>query len=102
LVWRKTFDRSAARSCIEAEDFELAHYGRFTQLVRSAKIQYTWVSQHTRGLESLVTLDLSPQGAATLVNLRHEGLPDDEMGHKHEFGWAHYLEQLASHAGVKS
>jgi len=78
------------------ETFELAHYGRFIAVDRPKRIQHTWVSQHTRGLESIVTVSLTPQGQQTLLTLRHEGVPDDEMGRMHEFGWKHYLDALSS------
>jgi uncharacterized protein YndB with AHSA1/START domain len=83
----------------ESGDFELAHYGRFIVVDRPKRIQYTWVSQHTRGLESVVTVDLKPQGQQTMLTLRHEGVPDDEMGRKHEMGWKHYLDLLAELVG---
>ena len=35
---------------------EKPHYGRFTIVDRPSKVQYTWMSLHTRGLESLVTV----------------------------------------------
>lgn len=76
-------------------DFELAHYGRFTSLDRPGRIQHTWVSQHTRGLESLVTLTFERKGQETLLTLRHENVPDDEKGRMHESGWKYYLESLA-------
>jgi len=79
----------------EAGDFELAHYGRFIVVERPKRIQHTWVSQHTRGLESVVTVYLKPQGGQTFLTLRHEGVPDDEMGRMHEMGWKHYLDLLA-------
>ena len=74
---------------------ELAHYGRFTILKRANKIQYTWVSQHTRGIESIVTLTLQAKGDETIVNLKHENLPDDEFGRLHKNGWNFYLGQLS-------
>jgi len=85
----------------EGGDFELAHYGRFTIVDRPTRIQHTWVSQHTRGLESLVTLRLEKQSQQTLLTLRHENVPDDEMGRMHELGWKHYLESLAGHFSKK-
>jgi len=75
----------------ETRDYELAHYGRFIVLDRPTRIRHTWVSQHTRGLESVVTVDLKPHGNQTSLTLRHEGIPDDKMGRMHESGWNHYL-----------
>lgn len=71
------------------------HYGRFTIVDRPSKVQYTWVSLHTRGLESLVTVTFQKKGEDTLLTLRHENLPDDEYGHGHEKGWGFLLSGFA-------
>jgi hypothetical protein len=42
-----------------------------------------------------VTVTLEKQGAGTLVTLRHAGVPDDEMGRKHQEGWSWILGALA-------
>ncbi len=71
------------------------HYGRFTILDRPSKVQYTWMSPNTRGLESLVTVIFAGKGEDTLLTLRHENLPDDEYGRSHEKGWDYFLGRLA-------
>jgi len=71
------------------------HYGRFTVVDRPTRVQYTWMSLHTRGLESLVTVTFQKQGENTLLTLRHENLPDDEYGRGHEKGWGHLASQFA-------
>lgn len=71
------------------------HYGRFTIVDRPSKVQYTWVSLHTRGLESLVTVTFQKKGEDTLLTLRHENLPDDEYGRGHEKGWDFLLSGFA-------
>jgi len=71
------------------------HYGIFTILDRPSKVQYTWMSLHTRGLESLVTVSFLGKGKDTLLTLRHENLPDDEYGRGHEQGWAFLMSQFA-------
>jgi uncharacterized protein YndB with AHSA1/START domain len=78
--------------------YELAHYGRFIAVTRPSKLQYTWVSQHTRGLESVVSLDLNEHKDGTRVTLTHTNLPDDEKGRMHEQGWLYYLTQLKNDA----
>jgi uncharacterized protein YndB with AHSA1/START domain len=37
------------------------HYGRFIALDRPNRIEHTWVSEATRGLESVVSLTCEPQ-----------------------------------------
>ncbi len=70
---------------------ERPHYGRFLVLDRGAKIQMTWMSNHTWGLESTVTVTFKAKGGDTLLTLKHANLPDDEMGHAHDEGWQHFL-----------
>jgi uncharacterized protein YndB with AHSA1/START domain len=73
--------------CIAHEGREWAHYGRFVALERPRRIEHTWVSEATRGLESVVTLTFEPEGDKTRVTLRHHGVPDDEFGRQHGEGW---------------
>ena len=80
-----------------SEGHEVAHFGRFTAVDRPARLQYTWMSQYTRGLESEVTVTFEPAGGGTKLTLRHAGLPDDEFGQLHEGGWGHYLGLLEGH-----
>jgi uncharacterized protein YndB with AHSA1/START domain len=80
---------------VEHEGKEWAHYGRFLALERARRIEHTWVSEATRGVESIVTLTLEPQGDATRLSLRHANVPDDELGRQHEMGWSWMLDMLA-------
>jgi uncharacterized protein YndB with AHSA1/START domain len=71
------------------------HYGRFTQMNRPRLLEHTWMSEATKGAESVVTITLEPRGNQTEVTLRHTGVPDDEMGRRHEEGWTWILSTLA-------
>jgi uncharacterized protein YndB with AHSA1/START domain len=71
------------------------HYGRFIRLERGRAIAYTWVSEATRGLESIVTVTLAPANGSTEVKLHHANVPDDDMGRGHKDGWTWYLSTLA-------
>ncbi len=73
---------------------DLAHYGRFDVIDRPTKVQYTWMSPYTRGLESLVTVTFTTEGEDTLVSLTHANLPDDDYGRAHDGGWKGYLKKL--------
>ncbi len=79
----------------------LPHYGRFIVVDRPRRIEHTWVSQHTRGTETRVTVDFTPDSTGTLVALHHEGIPDDDFGRMHEGGWTYYLRTLAERFGGK-
>ncbi len=80
-----------------------AHYGRFVALDRPRRIEHTWVSEATRGLESIVSLTFTPEGEGTKVTLRHSGVPDDELGRQHADGWGFVLgsieDRFAKRAG---
>jgi uncharacterized protein YndB with AHSA1/START domain len=71
------------------------HYGRFLRLERPRVVEYTWMSEGTKGAESIVTLTMEPRGGETEVTLRHSGVPDDEMGRRHKDGWTWILSTLA-------
>jgi uncharacterized protein YndB with AHSA1/START domain len=71
------------------------HYGRFTKLDRPRLIEHTWMSEGTKGVESVVTITLEPRGDETEFTLRHSGVPDDEKGLQHKDGWAWVLSMLA-------
>jgi len=43
---------------------------------------------------STVEVTLEPDGEATIVRLRHRGLPDEPSAGLHEKGWHHYLGRL--------
>ena len=70
------------------------HYGRFIRLERGRAIEFTWVSEATRGLESVVSVSLAPRNGSTEMTLRHSNLPDDEMGREHQGGWTWYMDVL--------
>jgi uncharacterized protein YndB with AHSA1/START domain len=72
-----------------------AHYGRFLHIERPLRVEHTWVSEGTRGLESIVAVAFERRGSQTEVTLRHSGVPDDEEGRKQEQGWAWALSTLA-------
>ena len=82
-------------SAVKHEGRIWPHYGRFVRLDRPHTIEYTWMSEGTKGSESVVTVHLEPRGDATEVTLHHAGVPDDEMGRKHKDGWTFILNALA-------
>ena len=68
-----------------------AHYGRFTEIQRPGRMEHTWMSPSTSGLESKVTVTFKKQGKDTLMTLVHSGLPDTDGGRGHEKGWNYFL-----------
>jgi len=53
------------------------------------------MSVGTRGVESVVEVTFEARGEGTLVTRQHSRIPDDEMGRKHQDGWAWVLSQIA-------
>jgi uncharacterized protein YndB with AHSA1/START domain len=62
---------------------------------RPRLLEFAWMSQATRGLESRVTIEMTPSHDATDLVSTHTGLPDDEWGRSHEEGRKHFTGILA-------
>lgn len=72
----------------------IPHFGRFTEVKRPARIQHTWMSPNTSGLESSVVVTFKKKGNDTLMTLVHSGLPDTEGGRSHSKGWSYFLDMF--------
>jgi uncharacterized protein YndB with AHSA1/START domain len=73
--------------------------GEYVEVVPNERVVFTWgwedESNPVRPGSSTVEVTLEPDGGATIVRLRHLGLPggrDDPHAH----GWEHYLARLAA------
>ena len=79
---------------VSPDRVDFPHFGRFAILDRAKKIEYTWMSPFTHGIESVVTVELERKGEDTLLQLRHSNLPDDETGRMHNAGWIGRVDAL--------
>jgi len=73
------------------------HYGRFTEVKRGGRLQHTWMSPYTSGLESMVTVTFKKRKEGTLMTLLHAGLPDSDGGRGHNDGWNFFMDNFPKH-----
>jgi hypothetical protein len=75
----------------------LGHFGRFTAIDRPRAVEHTWMSEHTHGVETTVSVTFEPRDGGTQMTILHSDVPDDESGGRHEGGWASLLARLEQH-----
>lgn len=68
--------------------------GTYREVVPDRKLVFTWTWKSTPERESLVTVDLKPDGDGTLLTLTHEQFYDADARDRHQHGWTGALEKL--------
>jgi uncharacterized protein YndB with AHSA1/START domain len=95
---RATIDaRVGGRYCVGftmqgGEPFEVG--GVYREVIPNRRLVFSWAWHSTPERESLVTVQLEPDGDGTLLTLHHEQLFDQAACDSHERGWNNALDKL--------
>ena len=73
--------------------------GVYREVTPNERLVFTWAWHSTPERESLVTVALRPDGAATMLTLTHEQFFDQAARDGHERGWTGTLDRLARYLG---
>jgi uncharacterized protein YndB with AHSA1/START domain len=72
------------------------HYGRFLTLTQDRRVEMTWLTGEagTKGAETVVSVELTPDGPGTRLRLTHAGFADEASAKQHEAAWPEILAHL--------
>ena len=85
---------------VHHEENRYPHYGRFLRLEPDQLVEMTWLTGQTgtKGAETVVRVELAPEGTGTRLRLTQADFLDQESRDTHEQTWpgvlAHLDEQM--------
>ena len=74
------------------EEFDVG--GVYREIVPNQKLVFTWAWKSTPERESLVTVEIKPDGKGSLMTLTHEQFFDEDARDRHQQGWEGALAKL--------
>jgi len=75
-------------------DSSFDHHGHYVVIDRPRRLVFTWVSPATEGRLTMVEILFTPADGGTRLELRHEGLLNEERERQHAGGWQSILDKL--------
>ena len=79
------------------EDGERHHVsGIYREVAPNEKLVFTWAWRTMPERESLVTIEIKPDGTGSLLTLIHEQFFDEPARDRHRDGWSACLDKLAN------
>jgi len=68
--------------------------GTYREVIPDQKLVFTWAWKSTPERESLVTVDIKPDGAGSIMTLTHEQFFDEEARDRHNRGWTSAMDKM--------
>ncbi len=68
--------------------------GVYREVVPNQKLVFTWAWKSTPERESLVTVDIKPDGAGSMMTLTHEQFFDEDARDRHNQGWTAAMDKM--------
>ena len=68
--------------------------GVYREVIPNQKLVFTWAWKSTPERESLVTVEIKPDGNGSLMTLTHEQFFDGEGRDRHQHGWNGAMDKL--------
>jgi uncharacterized protein YndB with AHSA1/START domain len=68
--------------------------GVYREVVPNQKLVFTWAWKSTPERESLVTVEIKPDGDGSLLTLTHEQFFDADARDRHQGGWTGALDKM--------
>jgi uncharacterized protein YndB with AHSA1/START domain len=81
---------------IEWQGATHVHYGRYLHVESPHLLKLTWMSEGTKGKETLLTLEFKPEKGGTFLTVTHEGFGEQATARQHEQGWKENLEHVSA------